>query len=94
MTNTNQFIDHLRNLPTCTEYIRSFLDLIQTEMLVLKTTNDRERGRIGAVELVSRLNSIWQKCQNAKFATMSARKSKRSRDPQELDTASGKRKRL
>ncbi|KAG6354471.1 hypothetical protein INS49_004488 [Diaporthe citri] len=66
-----EFIDYLRSIPTCTEYIHSFLHLIQTEMLILKPTNQRERGRIGAIELVSKLNRMWQNCQDTEFATTS-----------------------
>lgn len=69
---TLQFIQDLRSHPTCSKYVSEFLDIIQAEMLVVKPSDPRDKGRTRIGELIPRLIQLYQRCDSIEFATASA----------------------
>ncbi|KAG8161489.1 hypothetical protein KVR01_008476 [Diaporthe batatas] len=68
-----QFIDSLHSHAACSEYLHKFLDLIETDMLIIKSTNPIEMRRIGIPELNVQLGALYrQVCGDATFATTAA----------------------
>lgn len=63
-------------------------------MLIMKPKDKHEKGRVGAAELVSKLNALSQNCKDVAFVTMPVTqpKAKRSRDPNDINVATGKRR--
>ncbi|KUI69218.1 hypothetical protein VM1G_05517 [Cytospora mali] len=53
-----QFILDLHAHQACTEYFHEFLNLISQEMLIIKSPNPSERGRVGIEQVSSRLFSM------------------------------------
>lgn len=51
----------------CTKYIHEFLDLIQTEMIIIRR-KDPELSRIGTGALTGQLLELFQGCKDVKFA--------------------------
>lgn len=70
-----QWIEKLRRNPSCTQYIREFLNLIQVDLLVAKASSPQERGRIGIIELARKLKKLHEDCSNVRYATTSVRNS-------------------
>lgn len=61
-----KFIESLRRHQYCTQFLSNFLDLIETQMLVVKKNDLKDRGRIAASELYAELNRMVQLCHTNK----------------------------
>lgn len=64
-----KFIEDLHANPACTRYIHMLLDLIQTDMLIIKPSSPQEKGRMGIMEVYRILNDLWRDCSDIDFAT-------------------------
>ncbi|KAE8454273.1 hypothetical protein EG329_005198 [Mollisiaceae sp. DMI_Dod_QoI] len=59
-----RFIFDLHCHPSCTEYIHEFLNVIQMDILIIKSPNPKDKGRISCVELNRTLLALLEKCKN------------------------------
>ncbi|KAM5341700.1 hypothetical protein ACJ41O_014731 [Fusarium nematophilum] len=74
-----QWIQHLRSLPRCSQFVRDVLDLIENEMLVVLEAN---RARSPSGLLLAKLEAIQSKCRDPAYCLQQA-------PPQRRDAARG-----
>ena len=80
-----QFISELHSHKSCTEFLHEFLDIIQLDMMIIKT---RDRGRINCGELHQRLLDMVQHCEcDADYASKPAPRSRNELERRPIEVA-------